>query len=307
MNAQVKGSLITLIAAICWGISGVSGQYLMANGVPINLLSSLRLLIAGTILTVCVVLTDKTKLARILHQKKDLWLLVAFGIFGLMLNQYAYLQAIHYTNAGTATVLQYVTPVLILLFTCLVSRRLPSLIELVAILLAISGTYIMATHGQIGELAVTPIGLFWGLLSAVTYSLYILMPAGLIRKHGSFPVIGPAMLVAGLVFSLSTQSWRYPLVVNGPILLAYFGIIGIGTIIAYTLFLKGTAVIGAVKGSLIASVEPISAVFFSVLIMHDIFYPVDFIGMTAILLAVILISLKDLLALRRVKMAKRES
>ncbi len=305
MNAQVKGSLITLIAAICWGISGVSGQYLMAHGVHVNLLSSLRLLIAGTILSLIALLTDRAKVRAVLSQKKDFLLLILFGIFGLMLNQYAYLQAIHYTNAGTATVLQYVTPVLILLFTCLVGRRLPSLIEVVAIVLAISGTYIMATHGQIGQLAVTPLGLFWGLLSAVTYSLYILLPAGIIRKHGSLPVIGPAMLIAGIFFSLFSQAWQYPVHINGAILLAYFGIIGIGTIIAYTLFLKGTAEIGAVKGSLIASVEPISAVFFSVLIMHDVFFPVDFIGMAAILSGVVLISLKDLLALRRAKMAKR--
>ena len=306
MNAQVKGSLITLVAAICWGISGVSGQYLMAHGVHINLLSSLRLLIAGTILSAVALLTDRAKVRAVFTQKKDLMLLVLFGIFGLMLNQYAYLQAIHYTNAGTATVLQYVTPVLILLFTCLVGRRLPSVIEVVAILLAISGTYIMATHGQIGQLAVTPLGLFWGLLSAVTYSLYILLPAGIIRKHGSLPVIGPAMLIAGIFFSLFSRSWHYPIHINGAILLAYFGIIGIGTIIAYTLFLKGTAEIGAVKGSLIASVEPISAVFFSVLIMHDVFFPVDFVGMAAILSGVILISLKDLLALRHARMGEKK-
>lgn len=52
---------------------------------------------------------------------------------------------------------------------------------------------------------------------------------------------------------------------------------------------------GPVKSSLLASIEPISAVFFAFLIMNDRFYLVDFFGMSMILVAVILISLKDLL------------
>ena len=69
----------------------------------------------------------------------------------------------------------------------------------------------------------------------------------------------------------------------------------IGTIFAYTVFLKGTSLIGPVKGSLLASIEPISAVFFAFAIMKEHFFALDFIGMAMILLAVLIISLKDLL------------
>jgi membrane protein len=70
-------------------------------------------------------------------------------------------------------------------------------------------------------------------------------------------------------------------------------LIVLGTIFAYTVFLKGTSMVGAVKGSLLASIEPISAVFFAYMIMNDQFYAIDFIGMGMILLAVLLISMKD--------------
>ncbi len=53
--------------------------------------------------------------------------------------------------------------------------------------------------------------------------------------------------------------------------------------------------IGPVKSSLLASIEPISAVFFAFLIMKEQFYAIDFVGMAMILLAVTIISLKDLL------------
>ena len=47
------------------------------------------------------------------------------------------------------------------------------------------------------ELAITPIGLFWGLFSAVTYALYILLPAKAIEKWGSLIVIGLGLLLGG--------------------------------------------------------------------------------------------------------------
>ena len=78
-------------------------------------------------------------------------------------------------------------------------------------------------------------------------------------------------------------------------ILAFAGIILIGTVFAYTSFLKGASMIGPVKSSLLASVEPISAVFFAFMIMGDIFYPINFLGMAMILLAVTIISLKDLM------------
>ena len=56
--------------------------------------------------------------------------------------------------------------------------------------------------------------------------------------------------------------------------------------------------VGAVKGSLLASVEPVASVILTVLIMGDHFFAIDVLGMILIVLAVILISLKDLVALK---------
>ena len=139
MSKQLKGSLMVLIAGIAWGISGVSGQYLMAHGINVNLLTSLRLILAGTLLTASVFFRQRDKLVQAIKDKKTLVTIALFAVFGLVLNQYAYLSAIQHTNAGTATVLQYVTPVLILAFVCAKNRRFPTVSELVAIIMAIVG------------------------------------------------------------------------------------------------------------------------------------------------------------------------
>lgn len=304
MTKKEKGTMMTLAAGLAWGISGISGQYLMSHGVHVNLLTSLRLLITGIFLLSLARSKQKEHLVAAWKQPKFLKQVLLFSIFGLVLNQYAFLRAIHLTNAGTATVLQYMAPILILSIVCILNRQRPTSFEIIAIDMAILGTYMIATHGKLGSLAITPKGLMWGLGSAITYSIYILLPVKLIHEWGSTIVIGSGMFIGGILFSLVTKAWQYPLQINVMSILAYIGIIGIGTIFAYTFFLKGVSIVGAVKGSLLASVEPVSSVFLTVLVLGEIFYPIDLLGMLFIFLAVTLISYKDLIALKKMKRVK---
>ncbi|HGI8751234.1 TPA: DMT family transporter [Streptococcus agalactiae] len=304
MTKKEKGTMMTLAAGLAWGISGISGQYLMSHGVHVNLLTSLRLLITGIFLLSLARSKQKEHLVAAWKQPKFLKQVLLFSIFGLVLNQYAFLRAIHLTNAGTATVLQYMAPILILSIVCILNRQRPTSFEIIAIAMAILGTYMIATHGKLGSLAITPKGLMWGLGSAITCSIYILLPVKLIHEWGSTIVIGSGMFIGGILFSLVTKAWQYPLQINVISILAYIGIIGIGTIFAYTFFLKGVSIVGAVKGSLLASVEPVSSVFLTVLVLGEIFYPIDLLGMLFIFLAVTLISYKDLIALKKMKRVK---
>lgn len=299
MSEKVKGTLITLIAGVAWGLSGVSGQYLMNRGVAVELLTSLRLVISGVVLLAIVAIRTPSTLRSVFGNWKALLSIIIFTLFGLVLNQIAYLQAIAHTNAGTATVLQYLCPILVLVFTCLKGRQLPTGVEIVSIILAIGGTFLIATHGKLSELAVTPTGLFWGIFSAFTYSLYIILPTQVIKEYGSLVVIGLGMMMGGIFVTLGLQTWTYTLPLDSGILLGLLGIVGVGTVFAYTAFLKGVSIVGAVNGSLLASIEPIESVVFAALLVGERFYLIDLVGMALILVGVLLISLKDLLINKR--------
>lgn len=295
MTKTLKGTLFTVIAGIAWGLSGTSGQYLMVHGISALVLTNIRLIVAGLLLVLLSYIKSKEQFLAFLKDKSSLFSLLLFSLFGLFLNQLAYLSAIQETNAGTATVLQYVCPVGILAYTCIKDKVAPTIAEILSMILAIGGTFLIATHGQLNQLSMTPAGLFWGLFSALTYALYIILPIKLIQKWGSILVIGVGMTISGFVAVPFTGIIGASLLMSFDIFLAFAGIILIGTVFAYTAFLKGASLVGPVKSSLLASIEPISAVFFAFIIMGDIFYPVDFLGMAMILLAVTIISLKDLM------------
>ena len=295
MSKALKGTLYIVVAGIAWGLSGTSGQYLMAHGISALVLTNIRLIIAGLLWVLLAYTKSRDKFMAFLKDKSSLFSLLLFSLFGLFLNQLAYLSAIQETNAGTATVLQYVCPVGILAYTCIKDKVAPTLSEIISMFLAIGGTFLIATHGQLDQLSMTPAGLFWGLFSALTYALYIILPIKLIQKWGSILVIGVGMTISGFLAVPFTGIIGASVPLSFDTILAFAGIILIGTVFAYTAFLKGASMIGPVKSSLLASIEPISAIFFAFMIMGDIFYPVDFLGMAMILLAVTIISLKDLM------------
>ena len=295
MSKTMKGTLMTLIAGIAWGLSGACGQYLLAHGFTAIGLTTIRLVFSGAVLLLLAYLADQEKVKAFLRDRSSYLPLLLFAFLGLLMTQLTYLEAIDATNAGTATVFQYLCPIVVLAYSCVKDRVAPTVSEVISMVLAIAGTFLIATHGQLNQLAITPKGLVWGLVSAFAYALYIILPIQLIQKWGSMLVIGVGMAIPGILmlpFSgllSSSENYRFDT------WMALFGLVVIGTIFAYTAFLKGTSLVGAVKGSLLASFEPVSAVFFSFIIMNEHFFAIDFIGMAMILLAVLLISLKDLM------------
>lgn len=299
MAEKRLGTLITLIAGIAWGLSGVSGQYLIGRGMSVQLITSMRLMVSGLVLLGLCAVTARRNLLALLKNGRAMLAVCFFALFGLALNQLAYLQAIAYTNAATATVLQYLCPILVLAYTCLKDRQRPTGVEVISIALAIVGTFFIATHGQLTALAITPLGLAWGLFSALTYALYIILPAQVIDQYGSLSVIGLGMLIGGLMVTFGLQTWQEPFQLDSGSMFGLVGIVGVGTIFAYTVFLKGVTMVGPVNASLLASIEPVASIIFAVWLVNEVFTSMDLVGMICILLAVLLISLKDLLITRK--------
>ncbi len=302
MDEIVKGRIYTLIGAISWGLSGACGQYLMNDsGVSPIYLTALRMVIAGLVLTLFACLKQPKQFCEVVKSPKIMRRMLFFGIFGLMLCQLTYLFAIHSSNAGTATVLQYTCPILIVIYVSLKEKTVPTIMEFVAIVFALVGTFVITTHGNPFNLSLSPSGLFWGIISAFAYALYTLLPGKLIRQWGSLIVTGLGLLSGGILFYFGTASWQYTIQWQPYTFIAFIGIIGIGTIFAYSLYLEGVSLIGPVQGSLLASAEPISSVFFSIVLLGEVFQGIDIVGIVLILIAVYLITMKEQLQEKHMK------
>ncbi len=290
---QTKGIVCTLLGGICWGFSGTCGQYLFTyKNIEAGWLTMVRMILAGLILiSICIAKKDKN-LVEIWKNKRDILRLLAFSLCGILVSQYTYLTAIYYSNAGTATVLQYLNPIMIMLLVCFATRKLPNKIEATCIVLSVAGTFLIATHGNINTLSISPQGLFWGILSAVGAVLYSLIPGKIVLRWGTMLVTGYAMLIGGISFGILSGYWKKEITYDMGTILGVLAITIIGTAMAYTLYMKGISEVGAVKASMLASVEPVAATLFSIVWMKTPFAFIDLIGFVLILTTVFLLSKK---------------
>ncbi len=291
-NIRKTGILITLAGGCLWGLSGACGQFLFAEkNACSDWLVPIRLVLAGFLLTAWYLLRRPTLARQIWSGRKSAITLLCYGILGMMLCQYSYFKAIEYSNAGTATVLQYLSPVLIMIVMCIRKRRLPGIVDTAAVLLALSGIYLLATHGQSGQLAVSGQALFWGLFSAVTVVLYNMIPERLMETYPTPFLLGWAMLIGGTVLCLLRRPWQYHPVMDRETLLFLAIIILFGTVLSFSLYMQGVKLIGPEKASLYACVEPVSATLFCAFWLHASFLWIDLAGFACIISTLFLITL----------------
>lgn len=290
----MRGVICTVLGGCLWGFSGNCGQLLFQQyQVDAEWLTVVRMITAGVMTTGMVALRNRQALKTCLTTPGDLLIMVLYGVLGLLMSQYTYLKAIGATNAGTATVLQYIGPVLIMVLVCVGARRLPKAHEALAIGLVVVGTFLLATHGNPRSMVINPTGLFWGLLSACTLVLYTLLPKSVAPKYGSVMTTGLGTLIGGLVFFTVVRPG--PLAAALPIggWLAVCAMILLGTVIAYPLYLQGVNDLGPVKASMLASVEPVSAAVISAVWLGSEFAFVDFLGFACIIATVFLLALPE--------------
>ncbi len=71
-----------------------------------------------------------------------------------------------------------------------------------------------------------------------------------------------------------------------------FHVVFLGTIVSFNAYLEGVKRIGAVPGSILSSIEPISAAFFGWALLDNQFSLLGLIGMAMIIATVIIIALE---------------
>ena len=297
------GYAVTVVAALCWGASGVSAEYLMIrHGIELTLISFVRMSIGGLLTLACVLLRSR----GVSSQHRDLvcaprnWRdLAIYAVFGLAACQITYMGVIRASNAGTGTILEYLGLILIVVWVCLTHRRWPRACETIAIVLAVSGTFLLCTHGSLDSLVITPSALAWGAVAALTLATYTLLPARLIAAYGADVVVGYALLIAGPGVGLVGRVWRYTITWTPDVILAMTITVVLGTAVAFTAYLWGVDRIGPVRASLVGSLEPIAATGLSALVMGTSYTVIDLVGILLIVGAVVSISVVDLIRARR--------
>ena len=288
----IIGTFLTIAGGILWGISGVCGQFLFqSKDVTSSWLVPLRLVTAGFLLLCYYLIRDKGKAFDIWKTKRNRIDIIIYGLAGMMLCQYSYFQTIEWSNAGTATVIQYLGPALIVVWVCLQTKRLPEKKEVLGVILAVTGIFLIATHGNPTTLALSQKALIMGLISAVSVVIYTVKPARMQAEFDTPLILAWGMLIGGTALTIAFRPWNNKVIFDGETFTALAFIILFGTMAGFSMYMTGVKMIGSVKASLYSCVEPVASMVLTAVWMKVSFTTPDLIGTAFVIATIIILAL----------------
>ena len=278
-------TFLAAMAAVMWGISGLfaKGLFNISSKITPMWLTQIRLIVSGIVLLILAAILKQKPVAT-LKNRHDAWVILAYGIFGLLPVQLFYFMCIQVANASIATILQFIGPFFVLGYLALTHKQVMRRLDILAAICAFIGVFLLSTHGQFNHLAITPVALFWGLLSAVGEATYTLIPVNIVKRVSSMVVTGCGMLFAGI--SLVIIHPQFQAIPNKPAVWFYTGaVIVIGTIIPFQIMANALRYVVPSTASLLDAFEPFSATVGSVICFGLVMMPMDWVGSILVVLA----------------------
>lgn len=289
MSNHLKGIFMVLSATAMWGLVGILVQYLITEKhfTPEWLVNT-RLLASGIILLLITYLFYEKNIFLVL--KDNYKSLIFLGIIGLLGSQYGFYVCINYSNAPTATILVFLLPVFIMLYTLLVKHKRPSGLEIISILFAIIGTTLVATKGDFSSIMLSPIAFIAGICSALCCVFYTLQPRKILQQYSSTNIMGWSMLFGGIFISCFNNPLAIPGEINIYTLSAILSMILFGTVLAFCFYLKSLQYLSPTEASILTVGEPLCSIILSIVFLNITFSAIELIGAICILSTVFILA-----------------
>lgn len=290
LQGRNKGILMVLLGAGLWGGSSTAVQFLFTqkNITPEWLLTVRMLITALGFLSVSLY----KKLPMLEPWKQDTILMLKFCVLGLYFMQYPFFKAIALSNSVTATVIQYLMPAILLCFYLRQVKRWPNKQEIIAVMLAIVGTYLLVTKGSWTTLEISPEGFAWALASAFGMAFYTEYARRLLQKYHCALILGWGSLVCCALLFLTTNPFPFTGIMDSGTIEAMSVLIILGTFVAYYLYLESTIYIPASETGALAAFEPLAAFLMSILVLHVSFGWAETLGAFCIISMVVVLARK---------------
>lgn len=294
-QSRFLGIILAILGASFWGLGGTVSDYLFKQqNIDINWYVTARLLISGfLLLTIFKILNPRQFIFIVFRNVTNTIQLLIFSTLGMLLVQYAYMASIIYGNAAIATLLQYIAPVYIILWFIIRKKETFKLFDVIAILLTLTGTFLLLTNGSLGSLMVSSSSMIWGIISGLSLAFYTIYASNLLSKFPAILVVGWAMLISGILMNFKAPIWQFTIsqIDISVILYLAFGII-LGTAMAFFFFIKSLNYLSAKETTLFGTIEPVMAIVASALWLKVVFLPFQLLGIVLIIILILALSLK---------------
>lgn len=288
MKPQFSGQLLAVVAALSFGLSGVFIKPLLEAGWSPAAAVTVRALIGGLALLPLALLTLRGKWTSLWRGR---WRVLGMGLIGVGSTQLFYFAAVQRIPVGTAILMEYMAPLLLVALAWATTRKMPKVAVLVGSVIALSGLVLIVSPGGSGGLDL--LGLFFAAIAMIGCAAYFVISA---RPSDDLPpvalaaaglLIGAALLgiasAVGVVpFSTSfadvemmgsATPWWVPMLVVGLV----------ATALAYATSIAASGILGSRMASFLGLLEVAAAGIYAWLLLDEALGPVQILGGALIL------------------------
>ena len=289
-----KGTIYSLLSGLIWGICGILGEYFFAHyQVSSGWITSMRLLVAGSVVLILSSFQLRSQLFNIWKNWKNYLPFLAYAILGIFSVQFFFYLCVEYSNATTATILQFISPIFILLYNRIIYKKKASKSAIFYVLIAMIGVFLMATKGDLSKLSITPLALITGLLSALGLMFNVILPQRFAKKYGFVPTVGWGMIIAGLFSNFLYPVYKISFQVDAISILICLTIAFLGTAFAFFLSMKAVSLVSPLVVSVVSASEPLSSAILSVLFLGMVLDGFLVLAMILIIVPMIFLSIEE--------------
>ena len=283
----MKGIMWAAIASMMWGISGTVLQLISQNlAIPATWMLSMRTISAGVILLVISLVLYGKRIFDVFKTWPTAISVISYAILGLMANLFTFYYAVQTGNASAATILQYLSPLFIVLGGIMFKHRRPLRSDLIAFAIALVGVILCITRGNLHGLALPFVSLMWGLGSGITAAFYVVLPQRASADNPPVVVLGWGTMIAGILFNLYRPFWVNPPHISTTLVASVATVVLFGTILQFGILLHATKFAPSDVVSIMDAVQPITTSILSVIFFHLVLNWVEIIGIILVIIAV---------------------
>ena len=289
-----KGTIYSLLSGLIWGICGILGEYFFSHyQVSSGWITSMRLLVAGSFVIVLSSIKLRSQLFEIWRNRNNYLPFLAYAILGIFSVQYFFYLCVEYSNATTATILQFISPIFILFYNRIIYKKKASKSAIFYVLVAMVGVFLMATKGDLSKLSITPLALLTGLLSALGVMFNVILPQRFAKKYGFMPTVGWGMIIAGIFSNFLYPVYKISFQVDAISICICLTIAFLGTAFAFFLSMKAVSLVSPLVVSVVSASEPLSSAILSVLFLGLVLDGYLLLAMILIIIPMIFLSIEE--------------
>ncbi|MCR1900517.1 DMT family transporter [Ligilactobacillus apodemi] len=286
-NAVMKGIFWAAVASAVWGISGTTVQFISQNqNIPADWYLSVRTLGAGVILLIISLFMYGKRTFGVFSDWKTFGWLLAYAVFGLMANLLTFYISIQRGNASATTILQYLSPLFIVLGGIFIKRQRPLTTDMLAFIIALVGVVLALTKGDFTKMSISFDSLMWGIGSGITAAFYVVLPKPIAKDHPPIVILGWGTLIAGILFNLYHPVWSNHPAITGTLVATLSTVILFGTIIPFGLLLYSSRFAPSDVISIMDALQPAVTAVLSVIFLGLTMNWVEVVGIILVIVAI---------------------